>query len=199
MEKNLAVCFAVALSLALNVLVGCAFIDAHITLRNSSAAGMATTQKKNNDICFKGLADHRTNKNIVGNVQNYAGKLTADVIADNNVPDWVNKEIEIRLEQHGYIVHRDCRSENPRLVIDGNILEVYTTAHMHYLGRVTIEVWVRPAGKKGIINKTYSGHEEAGSNWGQNYPYRIVLERALSSALEELLQDLDSLDLSLQE
>lgn len=179
---------------ALISLIGCAFGTREVTLRNSAVESTDTISvSKRHTICFDSLVDKRPDSSI-GHVQNGYGMRTAEVVAANNVPSWINKEIRNKLVAAGYEVRNNCPKDTSSLIIEGEILKVYTTAYMTYLGEVTINASILRKQNK-LLEKKYSGHKKAGTNWAATEEsFRDVLESSLQTAMSTFISDIDSLD-----
>ncbi len=189
--KNIVLILLAFLTLSLT---SCAAKVRSITLRNSEIAATDETQpKKVHTICFNGLEDKRPDT-IIGHTQNNYGTTIAHIVAQNDVKDWVNKEIENRFQSAGYNVQRNCIQDGSSFVINGSILKVYTTATFSYLGEVSFKASVK-MNNATIFQKEYLEHQNGGTNWGAtNESFRNLLERSLSLSIENLIHDIDSLD-----
>ena len=179
---------------ALIFLIGCAFGTREVKLRNTSVGDADTISvSKVNTICFDSLIDKRIDSTI-GHVQNGSGMSTAEVVAVNDVSNWINKEIKNKLATAGYEVRSNCSMDTSSLVISGEILKVYATAYMTYLGEVTIKASILRNQNK-LLEKEYSGYKKTVINWvATDKSYRDILESSLQIALTKFMKDIDSLD-----
>ncbi|MBN2037740.1 MAG: AgmX/PglI C-terminal domain-containing protein [Chitinispirillaceae bacterium] len=191
-------CFHSGIVSLLLICIGCAFGTRHVALRNSTPACNDTLHPpRSHAVCFDGLADVRPDSTI-GHVQNGYGMRTAKVVAENSVPEWVNKEIENKLTRSGYEIKKECDDSGDAFVINGKILKVYTTAYMTYLGEVTLAAVIK-LNQSTLIEKKYSGHKKTGINWAASQEaFSDVLEKSLEIALSKFIKDIDSLDATIQ-
>jgi hypothetical protein len=177
----------------LPLLAGCAFGTREVMLKNTAIADTTLTGNRNHAICFNGLSDARKDSTI-GHVQNGYGMRTAEVVALNSIPEWVNIEIINKLTIAGYTVNEQCTPSDDMLAINGKIVKVYTTAYMNYLGEVSINATIT-SGSMELLNKTYSGYKKEGVNWAASKEvFGNLLESSLKMAIDQLLHDIDSLD-----
>jgi uncharacterized lipoprotein YajG len=182
---------------------GCAFGTRTVTLNyppeESSAvvpaAHAATHPVENQQSIVVEFVDRRSNQYAIGEVQNSFGMHTADVVAVNNVPDWVSGAVKSELEARGYTVSfKDSSVISPSaLILSGEILTVYCTAYFSYDGEVAFVAKVMRDGNE-LINKQYSGIGGAGMNWSSSADsYGESLALALSEAVRQLVQDVERL------
>lgn len=139
------------------------------------------------------FSDNRDNKRTIGDVRNGFNMKTADVLAKNDVADWVTKALEMELEKVGFAVARDDggRAAGPRVA--GQVRTVYCRAFMSYEGKVSFVASVSENGKN-LINKRYSGKGSAGLNMAAtSASYNQSLARALAEAVGDLVADLKGL------
>lgn len=178
----------------ITVLPGCAFGTREVKLKNSVPTNISHNNKKNHEVCFNGLADSRPDGNI-GHVQNGYGMSTAQVIAVNKVPDWINTEIRTQLRMAGYTVNENCTPERTgKIELQGKIVKVYTTAYMTYLGEVTIDAAIS-LDSSIVVSKKYSGHTTGGANVAaSSTAFGKTLEKSLKSVTTQLIADIDSID-----
>lgn len=191
---KLKIIFLTLLSVLMFSFTGCAVKTRMITLRNSDIADTnKTTPQKVHTICFDGLEDKRPDS-IIGHTQNNYGTTIAQIVALNNVQDWVNNEIENRFQSAGYNVRKNCVPDGSSFVINGSILKVYTTATFSYLGEVSFKASVK-MNNAIIFEKEYLEHQNGGTNWAAtNESFRDLLEQSLSLSIDKLIHDIDSLD-----
>lgn len=174
---------------------GCAFGTRNVLLKNSAPTATTPKAHHSHEICFNGLSDDRPDRSI-GHVQNGYGMKTAEVVAINNVPDWVNKEIKTQLANAGYVVNENCSETGNQFLVGGKIVKVYTTAYMNYVGEVTIKASITLDSTQ-ILNKTYTGYKKGEMNWAATAEsFGELLETSLKSATLQLISDIDSLDKS---
>lgn len=70
--------------------IGCAFGTREVLLKNSVVNSSDTTAvPRNHVVCFDGFSDEQ-NRRTIGLVQNGYGMHTAQVLAQNNVAEWIN-------------------------------------------------------------------------------------------------------------
>ncbi len=174
--------------------IGCAFGTREVLLKNSVISSSdTTTAPRTHGVCFDGFSDERIQNNI-GHVQNGYGMHTAEVVAQNNVAQWINTELTNQLTAAGYVVRRNCPQDSAALVVGGKIVKVYTTAYMTYLGEVTIDAMIKDRNRK-LLERTYSGHKKSGANWAAtSESFRDVLQQSLDMAISHFISDIDSLD-----
>jgi len=173
---------------------GCAFGTREVLLKNSDLKERKTAAEDSSRIIvFKDLSDNRQDANI-GHVQNAYGIHTADVVAKNSVPEWVNKEIVLQLKNKGFtVVPGDTPLVMHRLKLTGEILKVYTTAYFSYVGEVTVEASFSDSSRT-LLTKKYTGHCKPGSNWAASSEmFGETLGKALHETATQIANDADSL------
>ena len=117
---------------------------------------------------------------------------TADVVAKNDVAEWVTDAIVEEFQHAGYQVTRGSSSKESTsgLVVSGEVLTVYCTALFSYEGDVSFTAIVMKDGKE-LIRKRYTGQGGAGVNWAAtSSSYGYSLSEALERAAKDLLRDL---------
>lgn len=179
---------------------GCAFVSRDVLLRNtmvsSDSSSLPVSEKV---IVFSGLKDSRTEP-VIGHVQNGYGAKTASVRAINDVQEWVNTEIAIRLRQNGFaVVDSASESERQPLTLNGEILKVYTTAYFTYNGEVAVMATFQKNGNL-VLQKKYTGASQVGTNWvASAEAFASVLDSALIQSVDRLVHDADSLYRTVEE
>lgn len=141
------------------------------------------------------FADDRSDKRLIGEVQNGFGMHTADVVTETNVAEWFTEALEMELEKAGYNTTKveSLSSPTSGTVVGGKILTVYCTAYWSYDGEVAFYAWVEEDGIK-IFKRRYLGKGSAGTNWGATAKsYAQSLSLALADALQHLVGDLSSI------
>jgi hypothetical protein len=173
---------------------GCAFGTREVLLKNSTLKEEKAAAKDSAKVIgFKGFRDHRQDANI-GHVQNTWGMHTAEVVAKNSVPEWVNREIALGLAQEGFrVISADTPAVVSRLSLSGELLKVYTTAYSSYVGEVTIQAKFTDSNRT-LVEKKYTGHFNSGANWAaSSQMFGETLEKALHDAVAQIAGDADSL------
>lgn len=187
--------------------VGCAFGNRHVTLtypRQHAAGGQLTAVAEaaplpagpQENLILVTFLDQRPNRSAVGAVHNGFGMHTADVLAQNNVADWVAGAVALELGKAGFAVSqaKDIPASPSLPVVTGEILKVYCSAYMRYESDVSFEVRVESNGKE-ILHKTYQGQIDSMTNWGASaksygQALSLALETAAQSFAAELRRDL---------
>ena len=150
---------------------------------------------RNHEICFEKFTDKRIDS-LVGHTQNGYKERTSNIMALNDVSEWINNEIEIRLKNAGYKISHLCKKDQNNIMIKGQILKVYTTANLSYLGEVTVQSTIG-IGENELLKKDYSCTSKLGTNWGfSDYPYKNILEKTLSLVIDSLIIDIQTIDTS---
>lgn len=191
-----------ALSLVL-FLTGCAFGNRHVKLTyppqrvgdgNLTAVAEAAPapQPAREKVLLVRFLDQRANKSAVGAVHNGFGMHTADVIAQNSVPDWVSAAVRVELEKAGFEVSQvaDPPSASSLPIVTGEVLKVYCSAYTKYETEVSFSARVERDGAE-ILRKTYQGEMDSMMNWGGSAKsYGQVLAVALQSAAKSFAAEL---------
>src|ERR1035441_993419 len=93
------------------LLGGCAFGDRRVNLTYPPAnagrpqvASAATRGQDQRNVVLLAFIDQREQKDRVGEVRNGFGMHTADVLAANNVAEWVTNAMRLELERAGFTV-----------------------------------------------------------------------------------------------
>jgi len=181
----------------------CAFGDRHVTLNyppNTGLEGLVVKSAiasphlsglKKKIILFQ-FRDLRLNKNKIGHVLNSYGFETADVIADNDVTEWVHNAITMELKKAGFeIIKQDNLDEiGSDLILKGEILRVYCSAYFTYNAEVIFIAKIEKNNNV-ILNKSYVGEGSVGLNLAATSEgYGDSISLALSNAIRELIGDL---------
>lgn len=182
------------------LLGGCAFGDRKVPLtyppgqnivQRNAAQALAPAPNAQN-VVLLAFIDQRPQKDRIGEVRNGFGMHTADVLAENNVADWVTLATEVELKKAGFKVTvlkvRPGATEEP--VVSGEVITVHCGAYFKYGGEIEIAVKVEKAGRT-VIQKTYSGKGSAGTNWAAtSESYGHALGQALQSASQNFSAEL---------
>lgn len=187
---------------ALLLLGACAFGDRMVTLSyqtetaKAAAATTATAAATPASTASKGtyvlipLKDERPQKQMVGEVRNGWGMHTADVVADNDVAEWVTDGIRQELAKAGYTVVGSAADDPAAPQIEGTVTRVFCTALFSYEADVSFFVVLRRDGKE-LVNRQYHGTGSAGVNMAATSgSYKESLNKALADALSDLLADI---------
>jgi hypothetical protein len=186
---------------------GCAFGNRHVILTyppQHAAGGRLTAVAEaasppagtGEKVILVMFLDQRPNRSAVGAVHNGFGMHTADVLAQNNVADWVVGAVAVELERAGFAVSKakDVPPSPALPVVTGEILKVYCEAYMRYESDVSFAVRVESNGKE-ILRKTFQGQIDSMTNWGASaksygQALSLALETAAQSFAAELRRDL---------
>lgn len=194
MRKNLLK--ILCLHLLILSFVGCAFGTRNVTLSalpdKANNATLATGEK--GVIVLKQFLDQRTDKELIGHVQNGFGQKTAKVKAKNDVSKWVMETIASKLTQNGYkvIFPSENSESSTNLILSGQILNIYCTAGVSYEGEVTFRAKLENNTKK-IFEKTYIGTQGSGLNWAATSgSFGKTVSLSLQDALNHLIVDINS-------
>lgn len=193
----------IPLVLAVTFLNGCAFGTRDVLLsypppvdEEGLQAAQATTQAPKNgvEVIIGSVEDKRKITHRVGNVRNGLGMDTANVVATNNVRDWVVEALEWELKNAGYSVVRSAstgeRTESA-VMVSGAINTIYCDVYMTYDGDAAIVLKASQEGKE-IINNLYTGSGSAGMNWAASEEsYGISLSLALQDAITKFINELN--------
>jgi len=144
--------------------------------------------------------DLRLDKSKIGEVQNSYGMKIGDVIAENNVTEWINNAITIGLEDAGYNVVKLEEISNTKSipVLKGEILRVYVSAYFTYGALVSLIVKLEIDNKL-ITFKKYNGKGGVGFNWastGDSFGESLSL--ALADAIRQIVLDINNINLDLE-
>jgi hypothetical protein len=187
---------------------GCAFGNRHVNLSypparagatphpSDSAVPSSTAESGPATVVLVDFLDQRPKKTTVGDVHNGFGMHTADVIAQNSVPEWVASAVALELQRAGFRVIRvrSVPSAADNSVITGEVLTAYCASWTKYEGDVSFAARVEYKGKE-VLHKTYQGKIDSMTNWGaSSKSYGLALSLALESAAQgfaaELRRDL---------
>ena len=198
-------------SLILLVLsTGCAFGNRKVNLSyppqraattsrpSDSPAPSSTAESGVVTVVLVDFLDQRPKKTTVGDIHNGFGMHTADVIAQNSVPEWVASGVALELQKAGFKVIRahSIPTAAESSVITGEVLTAYCASWTKYEGDVSFAARVEYKGKE-LLRKTYQGKIDSMTNWGaSSKSYGLALSLALESAAQgfaaELRRDLPS-------
>jgi len=182
---------------------GCAFGTRHVTLSyppesnmgEPSVAYAITSQAgPEKTITFFQFKDLRFDKSRIGNVQNTYGMDTADIIAENDVAEWINNAIIMELEGAGYKVVKGGENNNTEgvLVLRGEILIVYVTAYFSYGANVSLIAELELY-KKIIMRESYNRRGSVGLNIAMTADSAgESLSLALADAVRQMVQGINA-------
>ena len=186
-----------------SLLSGCAFGTREVSLtyppsvtENGIKEAHASTQTAKNDIkvIIGKLEDKRTVTHRIGNVRNGFGMDTADVVATNDVHDWVVDALELELKNAGYsVVKSETNGDDTEsaVMVSGEINQIYCDVYFNYDGKAIVILKAQQNGKD-IVNNTYTGSGSAGMNWAaSSEAYNESLAKALQVVMEEFINELN--------
>ena len=157
------------------------------------AANQAT--KNGVKVIIGDVEDKRTVTHRVGNVRNGFGMDTADVVATNNVRDWVVEALQWELNNAGYSVVKPAdigKDVDSAVNVTGAIQTIYCDVYMTYDGDATVQLKAVQNGKE-IVHNLYVGSGSAGMNWAATEEsYSISLGLALQDAIGKFINELNS-------
>ena len=174
---------------------GCAFGDRNVDLDYSAATSL--TSNSSQKVAVMTFEDARSNQETVGELRNNLMIKTANIIATNDVSNWMSEALMAELEQAGVNVQGSNSEMNPNvaITINGAAQESYIKQRGWLLmTQVRAEVSVT---KDGI---TYSDTEYIGQSTGLLVApsvgqYRNLLRSALQDMMETVIPDvLDAMD-----
>lgn len=182
------------------ILGGCAFGTRNTTLQYqpqseddtiSTAQAATLPASKKAEISLGTFIDQRKDKNIVGTVRNGWGMRTADVVATNDVTEWISNAIKIELTTAGYsVVEKPLESQ---AILSGDITNVFCDMYLTYEGSVSLYVKLFRDGNE-MLSKLYVGNGSTGVAWaGTAEAFGQSLSMALSDALKQLIADLNKM------
>lgn len=131
------------------------------------------------------FTDQRAERARIGEVRNGWGMHTADVVAANDVCEWVRKGVRAELERAGFEVVEDCPAAGG-VELRGEVLRVHCDALFSYEAEVQLSAELV---RDGVVLARYpaSGKGSAGTNWGATEEgYGESLARALQAASVDL-------------
>jgi len=113
--------------------------DMESTTASDAVASVLEPGLRRTIILFQ-FKDLRFNKSKIGDVEGAIGMKFADVVAENDVTEWINNAIIIGLEEAGYNVVKGEEISNKKSipVLKGEILRVYVSAYFTYEAEVSI-------------------------------------------------------------
>jgi hypothetical protein len=179
---------------------GCAFGNRHATLmyppavapRVAKAAPVVSANETAlPTVVVVPLLDQRPNKTAIGAVHNGFGMHTADVLANNSVPEWVTNAIASELRAVGFnVVVAQANDAKEAPLVTGEVLTVYCPSWTKYEADVSFAVRVVADGKA-LLSKTYQGKNDSTTNWGaSSKSYAQALAVALQSAAQSFAAEL---------
>lgn len=184
----------ISLMLAL-LCTGCAFGTRHVTLMS-----IPTNEISNHDVPSNKVVyvlrpkDNRLEQSSVGCVRNGFRMRTAEVLADGDVPQWVQSIVGDALKKYGYIV--SMLSETSESAQRESDVVVSLTLNKFFCdcpGKLVAEVEIQAELKQKdeILYKTnYSGQEEVFSLTGSSADYSKALHAAMSNCSGTMIPDL---------
>jgi len=204
MIPKLRIAHVLILCVLFSSLCSCAFGNRHVTLdyppdKSSESAGPKTAEAAPMPINGKSISlfqfvDQRSNKNVIGEVRNGWGMRTADVVAENDIANWLTNAVKTELEKAGYKVTLENQI-NPNvsnIALSGEIIHIYCMAMMTYEGEVSFFAQLQKDGKE-LLRKRYTGKGSAGLNWtAASSSYGSSLTLALSYAIKDLVADVNN-------
>ena len=202
--KGLRVVHVVLLGVLVLSMDGCAFGNRHVTLnyppeKQSESEGLKVAEAapvpvNGKPIILMQFVDQRSNKSVIGEVRNGWGMRTADVVAENDVSNWLTNAVRFELEKLGYKITLGTNNSESLsvIVLGGEVLHVYCTAMMTYEGEVSFFATLQKDGKE-LLRKRYTGKGSAGMNWAAaSSSSGGSLSEALSIALKDLVIDVNN-------
>lgn len=186
-----------------SLLSGCAFGTREVSLtyppsvsENGIKEAQASAQSEKNDIkvIIAKLEDKRTVTHRIGNVRNGFGMDTADVVAKNDVRNWVDNALEWELKNAGYsVVRSESSGDNAEsaVMVSGEINQIYCDVYFTYDGKATVILKAMKNGEA-VVNETYTGSGSAGMNWAATEDaYGESLANALQVVMKKFINELN--------
>lgn len=182
---------------------GCAFGNRHVNLAYPPQRASATSRPSDSPppaptaesgpaaVVLVDFLDQRPKKTI-GDVHNGFGMHTADVVAQNSVPEWVASGVALELQKAGFKVIRahSIPSAAENSVITGEVLTAFCASWTKYEGDVSFAARVEYKGKE-LLRKTYQGKIDSMTNWGaSSKSFGLALSLALESAAQSFAAEL---------
>lgn len=173
----------------------CAFGDRHVRLdyppsgAESVEAVPASARIGARRLHLALFTDQRAERMRIGEVRNGWGMHTADVVASNDVCEWVRKGVRTELERAGFEVVEDCPAAGG-VELRGEVLRVHCDALFSYEAEVQLSAELT---RDGVVLARYpaGGKGSAGTNWGATEAgYGESLARALQVAARDLAASL---------
>jgi len=132
--------------------------------------------------------DLRSNKSRIGNLRSTSGHDVADIIAENDVTEWVNNAIIMELEYAGYKVIKGEELDNTNniLVLKGGFL-LYVVTDLKYDADVSITAELK-LDEKVIMRESYNSSVSVGIIW--NWPSADNIGESLSLALADAVRQI---------
>lgn len=172
----------------------CAFGDRHVRLEypppgsETVAAVPASAPLGARTVHLGVFVDQRAERGRVGEVRNGWGMHTADVVAQDDVSEWVRGALHVELERAGLRVVDDCPAAGG-LEVRGEVLRVHCGAYLSYEGEVQVSAELVRDGKV-LARYPASGKGSAGTNWGATEKgYGESLALALQAAARGLASE----------
>ena len=195
--------------LALGLMLGaCAFGDRSVTLgyppaasaqaSSGTAAAQPAPAARAIAIALLRFEDGRAITDRVGEVRNGFGMHTADVVAKNDVVDWVMAGIaeELRRQDYAPETITSAAAASPGLpVLSGIVLSAHSSAFLTYEADVSIHATLTRDGST-LLNEAIVGNDSGSLNLAATgASFGEALERALQKAAQKLAARLGTLDL----
>jgi hypothetical protein len=120
---------------------------------------------------------------------------TADVMASNDVAQWVREALVFELNQSGYGAALGDAAQAPpdRLVITGQVVDVLTKAYFTYTSQVVLATHLQ-RGNASLRRNTYTGEGGGGLNVAATEAgFGRSVALALQDAVRKLIADLGTL------
>ncbi len=184
------------------LLAGCAFGDRTVFLdyppKPSSGSAQAATPaaappaKSESRVVVGTFRDDRPNKKNIGFVQNTYGMETADVLAANDVSEWIRNALILELKNVGFAASRGDAADasGQALLVTGNIEKILTKAYFSYDAEVIFSADILRSGKK-VGGSRYIGEGSAGVNIAATaVRFGQSLALALRVAIFQLVADI---------
>jgi hypothetical protein len=176
---------------------GCAFGNRKVNLVYPPGLNMAQRMKvatpapDARSIVLLSFIDQRAQKDRVGEVRNGFGMHTADVLAVNNIADWITSATKWELEHAGFrVTVAKVRPAAGDPIVSGEVLKVHCGAFFKYGGEIEIALRLEQGGRT-LIQRTYLGKGSAGTNWGAtSESYSRALGEALQNATQNFVAEM---------
>jgi hypothetical protein len=148
---------------------------------------------KNNPVCFSSLTDTRQNR-AIGQKTNALGVKQSDIIATNNVSEWISELFTNKLSENGFHTTSNCKDSASMLTITGTIDTFFTTINESYSGKLSIAIKVQKSGKV-LLNRRFT-NKKSGPVTEKSSEVQIVTmaNTLLQNNLAKIMLALDSID-----
>jgi hypothetical protein len=174
------------------VFITCCFGDTlRVTLENKQVQTNGTSKK--HAVCIKSMHDERTN-HALGFTMNNNGDTVREVIATNDILQWVQKELEIRLAAHGFIVHPICTDTCSDLQLSVSIDKLQVKANSSYSSEIALAAGIFYKDNL-FVNKQFSVSSH-GDVFGRlsTKLFAKIANKSLEKVIDEIIPVVDSLD-----